>query len=75
MLTGAAGEISRAVGVGLGVGLAVAALGLRGFVVAGGAALGAALVGVVAYRGWEGSRATCWAPRPSSRRRSRWSPP
>ena len=45
-----AGGISRAVGVGLAVGLAVAALGLRGFAVAGGAAIGAAVVGAVAYR-------------------------
>ena len=50
VLTGAAGEISRAAGVGLAVGLAVAALGLRGFAVAGGAAIGAAVVGAVAYR-------------------------
>ena len=50
VLTGVAGEISRAAGVGLAVGLAVAALGLRGFAVAGGAAIGAAVVGAVSYR-------------------------
>jgi adenosylcobinamide-GDP ribazoletransferase len=49
-LTGRAGEISRALGVGLGVGLAVAALGLRGFALAGGAAVAAVVVGVVARR-------------------------
>jgi adenosylcobinamide-GDP ribazoletransferase len=50
VLTGASGEVSRAVGVGLGVGLAVAALGLRGLAVAGGAAVGAVLVGALARR-------------------------
>jgi adenosylcobinamide-GDP ribazoletransferase len=48
ILTGGAGEVSRALGVGLGVGLAVAALGLRGIVLVGAAALGAAAVGLVA---------------------------
>lgn len=50
VLTGASGEVSRAVGVGLGVGLAVAALGLRGLAVVGGAAVGAVLVGALARR-------------------------
>ena len=50
ILTGGAGEVSRALGVGLGVGLAVAALGLRGIALVGAAALGAAAVGLVARR-------------------------
>jgi adenosylcobinamide-GDP ribazoletransferase len=50
ILAGGAGEVSRALGVGLGVGLAVAALGWRGIVLVGAAALGAAAVGVVARR-------------------------
>jgi adenosylcobinamide-GDP ribazoletransferase len=48
ILTGGAGEVSRALGVGLGVGLAVAALGLRGIVLVGAAAFGAVAVGLVA---------------------------
>jgi adenosylcobinamide-GDP ribazoletransferase len=50
ILTGGAGEMSRVVGVGLGVGLAFAALGLRGIALVAAAALGAALVGLVARR-------------------------
>ena len=49
-LTGGAGEVSRALGVGLGIGLAVAALGLRGIVLAATAVVVAALVGLVARR-------------------------
>ena len=49
-LTGGAGEVSRALGVGLGIGLAVAALGARGIVLAAGAVVVAALVGLVARR-------------------------
>jgi adenosylcobinamide-GDP ribazoletransferase len=50
LLTGSAGEVSRALGVGLGVGLAVAALGLRGVALVAAAALGAATVGLLARR-------------------------
>ena len=53
-LTGGAGEISRALGVGLGIGLAVAALGLRGIVLAAAALVVTALVGVVARRRFGG---------------------
>ncbi len=49
-LTGSAGEVSRALGVGLGIGLAVAALGLRGLVLAGSAGVAALAVGLVARR-------------------------
>src|SRR5262245_47080258 len=48
VLTGGAGEVSRAVGVGLGIGLAFAALGLRGIALIAAAALGAAVVGLIA---------------------------
>ena len=49
-LTGGAGEVSRALGVGLGIGLAVAALGARGIALAAGAVVVTALVGLVARR-------------------------
>jgi adenosylcobinamide-GDP ribazoletransferase len=49
-LTGRPGVVSRAVGVVLGLGLAVAALGLRGIIVVAAAALCAAIVGLVARR-------------------------
>jgi adenosylcobinamide-GDP ribazoletransferase len=49
-LAGSTGEVSRALGVGLGIGLAVAALGLRGIVLAGSAAVAALVVGLVARR-------------------------
>lgn len=49
-LAGSTGEVSRALGVGLGIGLAVAALGLRGIVLAGAAAVAALVVGLVARR-------------------------
>jgi adenosylcobinamide-GDP ribazoletransferase len=48
--TAGAGEISRALGAGLGVGLAVAVLGSRGLVLVGAAALAAAVIGFVAQR-------------------------
>jgi adenosylcobinamide-GDP ribazoletransferase len=50
LLTGGAGEVSRALGIGLGIGLAVAALGLRAVALVGAAALGAATVGLLARR-------------------------
>ena len=50
VLTGGAGEVSRAIGVGLGIGLAVAALGLRGIALVAAAAIGAAAVGLLARR-------------------------
>jgi adenosylcobinamide-GDP ribazoletransferase len=49
-LTDGAGELSRALGIGLGIGLAVAALGLRGLALVGAAAVGAAVVGLLARR-------------------------
>jgi adenosylcobinamide-GDP ribazoletransferase len=49
-LTGSAGRISRLLGIGLGIVLAVAALGLRGLALAGAAAVAAALVGLIANR-------------------------
>jgi adenosylcobinamide-GDP ribazoletransferase len=49
-LTGGAGRVSRAVGVGLGIGPAVAALGLRGVVLVGAAAAATAVVGLAAQR-------------------------
>lgn len=49
-LTGAAAEVSRALGIGLGIGLVVAALGLRGIALVGAAAFAAAVVGLVARR-------------------------
>jgi adenosylcobinamide-GDP ribazoletransferase len=49
-LTGRRGAVSRAVGVVLGLGLAVVALGLRGIALVGAAALCAAAVGLVARR-------------------------
>jgi adenosylcobinamide-GDP ribazoletransferase len=54
ILTGGVGKAARAAGVGLGVGLAFAALGLRGIALVAGAALGAAVVGVVARRRFGG---------------------
>jgi adenosylcobinamide-GDP ribazoletransferase len=50
ILTGGAGKVSRAVAVGLGVGLAFAALGLRGLALVAAAALGVAVVGLAAQR-------------------------
>lgn len=50
VFTGGAGEISRALGAGLGVGLTVAALGSRGIVLVGAAALALAVIGFVAQR-------------------------
>ena len=48
VLTEGAGELSRPLGVGLGVGLAIAVLGVRGAVLVGAAALAAAIVGLAA---------------------------
>jgi adenosylcobinamide-GDP ribazoletransferase len=48
VLADGAGEISRALGVGLGAGLAVAALGMRGIVLVAAATLVALVVGLVA---------------------------
>jgi adenosylcobinamide-GDP ribazoletransferase len=50
VFTGGAGEISRALGAGLGVGLTVAILGSRGIVLVGAAALALAVIGFVAQR-------------------------
>lgn len=50
VLTDSAGELSRALGIGLGIGLAVATLGLRGLALVGAAAVGAAVVGLLARR-------------------------
>jgi adenosylcobinamide-GDP ribazoletransferase len=47
-LTGKAGEISRALGVGVGVGLVVAVLGSRGAALVGAAAAATIIVGLVA---------------------------
>jgi adenosylcobinamide-GDP ribazoletransferase len=49
-LTGGAGEISRALGVAVGVGLAVAVLGSRGAALVGAAAAATIIVGLVARR-------------------------
>jgi adenosylcobinamide-GDP ribazoletransferase len=48
VLADGAGELSRALGIGLGIGLAVAALGLRGLALVGAAAVGAAVVALLA---------------------------
>jgi adenosylcobinamide-GDP ribazoletransferase len=50
VFTGGVGEVSRALGAGLGVGLAVAVLGSRGIVLVVAAALALTVVGFVAQR-------------------------
>jgi adenosylcobinamide-GDP ribazoletransferase len=49
-LTDGAGRVSRVVGVGLGIGLAIAALGLRGIALVGAAGAATVVVGVIARR-------------------------
>ncbi|HXV33807.1 MAG TPA: adenosylcobinamide-GDP ribazoletransferase [Gaiellaceae bacterium] len=50
LFTGGAGEVSRALGAGIGVGLAVAVLGSRGLALVGAAAVVLAVVGFAAQR-------------------------
>jgi adenosylcobinamide-GDP ribazoletransferase len=50
LFTGGTGEVSRALGAGIGVGLAVALLGSRGLVLVGAVALTLAVVGFAAQR-------------------------